>query len=80
MKTSKKAFWLFLTWCGCVQLFCAYMIYKMQDPTSLAIFTSTSVVEPVAIYKFYLGYNKDINIKDMDMNYNPNYDSERGLY
>ena len=79
LSTSKKAFWVFIIWCSIIQTITLYFAIKLSSEMLLGIFAGSAVVEPIAIYKFYLEYNKEINLKHMDQNYMRNYDEVNGI-
>lgn len=79
MKTIKKAFWVFMFWCTAVQIFCIIMIVKLQDTMTLGIFAGAAVLEPIAIFKFYLEYEKEIDLMHMQQNYIADYDNINNL-
>jgi hypothetical protein len=56
------------------------MIAQLQDTTSLSIITGVVFVEVVGAYIAYLRYQYGINIKSMEMDYDPNYDEHKGVY
>lgn len=78
MQTSKKALISFLLWCATVQVLCLYFAFRFQSEMIMSIFAGTVVVEPAAIYKFYLDYQKEINLFHMEKNYIPDYDERQG--
>lgn len=79
MPTSKKALWLFVTWCLVIQIFCLVMIWRTGDSNSLAIFAGSSTAELIAVYKIYSDNSKAEKIKHMEMNYDPNYNENHGI-
>lgn len=78
-KTSKKAFWAFMSWCLLVQILTGYMAWRLNSEMLLAIFATEAVLGPVFTYKFYLEYNKEINLKHMEQNYQADYDVTHGI-
>ena len=78
-KTSKKAFWAFMSWCLLVQILTGYMAWRLNSEMLLAIFATEAVLGPVFTYKFYLEYNREINLKHMEQNYQVDYDSTHGI-
>jgi len=80
MKTSKKLLYIFLTWVILIQAYVLYMIVQLQDTVSLSIVAGVAFVEAIALYVGYLRYNYGINLKSMEMNYDPNYDDNKGVY
>ena len=79
MATSKKAMWLFVTWCLAIQVFCLIMIWRTGDSNALSIFAGSSVAELIAVYKIYTDHSKAEKLKHMEMNYNPNYNEENKI-
>ena len=80
MKTSKKTLWFFLIWALLIQTYVMVMIVELKDTASLAIITGVVFVEVVAAYLGYLRYSYGINMKSMELNYDPNYDENKGVY
>lgn len=78
-RTDKKAFWAFMVWCFVIQVVTLYMAIKLQSETLLGIFAVEAVAGPVFVYKFYLEYNKELNLKHMEMNYINDYDEINGI-
>jgi hypothetical protein len=56
------------------------MIAQLQDTTSLSIITGVVFVEVVGAYIAYLRYQYGINIKSMEMNFDPDYNEHKGVY
>jgi hypothetical protein len=80
MQTSKKFLWIFVIWALIVQSYVMYMIAQLQDTTSLSIITGVVFVEVVGAYIAYLRYQYGINIKSMEMNFDPDYNEHKGVY
>lgn len=78
-KTSKKVFITIMGWCLIVQVLTGYMAYVLQSEMLIGLFAAEAVLTPIFTYKFYLEYNKEINLKHMEMNYQPDYDNTHGL-
>ena len=78
-RTDKKAFWLFMAWCTIIQIITLSMAIQMASETLLVIFAVEAVAGPVFVYKFYLEYNREINLKHMEMNYVQDYDEINGI-
>lgn len=80
MKTNKKAFLLLTIWAMIIQTYVMVMIVRLKDTMSLSIITGVVFGEIIAFYLGYLKYSEKIDIKSMDMNFNPNYDEENNIY
>lgn len=80
MKTSKKMLVIFMIWSLLIQTYVMLMIAQLQDTTSLSIIAGVAFVEVIAFYISYLRYQYGINMKSMEMNYDPNYDENKGVY
>lgn len=78
-RTDKKAFWAFMIWCTVIQIITLYMAIRLQSETLLGIFAVEAVAGPIFVYKFYLEYNREINLKHMEMNYVKDYDEINGI-
>ena len=80
MQTSKKFLWIFVIWALLIQTYVMWMIVQLQDTTSLSIITGVVFVEVVGAYIAYLRYQYGINMKSMEMNFDPDYDENKGVY
>lgn len=80
MKSVKKAFWSLIIWALIMQTYVMVMIAKLQDTGSLMVVAGIVFGEIIAFFIGYLNYSLKIDIKSMDMNFNPNYDDEKGKY
>jgi len=80
MKTSKKLLYIYFSWVLVIQTYVLFMVAKLQDTVSLAIITGAVFTEAVILYVGYLRYQYGINLKSMEINYDPNYDENRGVY
>ena len=80
MQTSKKLVWLALMWVVVIQIYVMVMIDKLGDTMSLGILATTVFAQFLTAIKLYFDYNAKINLKSMEMDFNPNYDDEEGIY
>jgi hypothetical protein len=78
-RSDKKYFVLFMSWCLVIQVITLYYAIKLNSEMLFSIFAAEAVLGPAYSYKQYLAYKKEINLKDMEMNYNPNYDELHGI-
>ena len=80
MKTSRKLLYIFAAWGLILQLYVLVMVWMLRDTMSLGIITGVAFAEMVVIYLGYLRYQYGINLKSMEMNYDPHYDDNQGVY
>lgn len=80
MKSVKKAMWFILIWALIIQLYVMFMIARLGDTMSLAILAGTVFTEAFAAFLAYLSYKTKINLKNMEMNFIPDYDDKNNLY
>lgn len=80
MQTKKKALLgAFIIACVLI-LFTMVSIWTGRDTASLGILATAGVGILPFMYKIYERGSTEEKLKHMEMNYNPNYDEEEGIY
>ena len=79
LRTDKQILYIAMTWAGIIQGITLTMGLFLRSETLLGIFAVEAVALPIFVFKYYLDYNKEINLKHMEMNYIKDYDEINGI-
>lgn len=80
MTTSKFAFWLGFLFAFGLVIFSCVMIVINKDTPTVSVLGGAGVAAIPFLFSIYRKNSTAINLKHMELDYNPNYDDDHNLY